>query len=92
MYKTSKVSYLHNCNIQKPLSQEDVDSSEIHFNNKKKLIGTDKRYHPKDRNDILWTEQNVLSKEYLRKSNHPDIYGPPCDCGACGGIGCGHCR
>ena len=23
---------------------------------------------------------------------HPDIFGPHHDCGACGGIGCGHCR
>jgi hypothetical protein len=23
--------------------------------------------------------------------DNSDIYGPPCDCAACGGIGCGHC-
>ena len=95
MYKTSsKVSTdLHNYNIQKPLEKEDVDFSENHFQNKneRKIIGTDKRYHPKGCNDILWTEQNVLSNEYLKKSDHPDIYGPPCDCGMCGGGGCSRC-
>ena len=28
---------------------------------------------------------------YKKIVGHPDIFGPPCDCGACGGGGCGHC-
>jgi hypothetical protein len=95
MYKTSKVSTnLHNCNIQKPLKKEDMDCFENHFHNEeneRKMIGTDKRYHPKGCNDILWTERNVLSIEYLKKSDHPDIYGPHHDCYGCGGSGCSRC-
>lgn len=30
-------------------------------------------------------------KKYMN-SGHPDIFGPPCDCAFCGGIGCSYCR
>jgi hypothetical protein len=28
---------------------------------------------------------------YKKIVGHPGIYGPPCDCGACGGHGCSRC-
>ena len=29
---------------------------------------------------------------YKKFVGYPGIYGPPCDCGACGGGGCSRCR
>ena len=42
---------------------------------------------------VYRSAKSGLFKKNIKKNvGHPDIYGPPCDCGACGGIGCGHCR
>ena len=35
---------------------------------------------------------NVFGQFKLQKYlGNPDIYGPPCDCGFCGGFGCSKC-
>lgn len=52
------------------------------------VIGSSGNKKKSQPNDYYFAAKNSFG---MINIDHPDIYGAPCDCGACGGGGCSRC-